>query len=274
MLLHINLHWNDFCVLISLLYNVISVTYFTALTFFKRNFFVKSEPTPNPESLKFYLEGQLILQSGSLDFPTARSASNSPLAQMLFAQEGVKRIFLSTDFITVTKDESMEWDQLRPIINGTLMEFYSTGKPAVMDEVPAHEDTVIKDTDSEEVAMIKELVETRIRPAIQGDGGDVTYLGFNDGVVFVKLSGSCSGCPSSGVTLKNGIERMLMHWIPGITAIMEVESEEEYLRLTNQLPPDKLPEHKTPEQASNEQFFNLEKRIHNKDINEHNKEKN
>jgi len=229
--------------------------------FIKRYFFISSEPTPNPDSLKFYPEGQEILKNGSLDFPTARSAIKSPLAQLLFTQEGVKRIFLATDFITVTKDDSIEWEQLVPIINGTLMEFYSTGKPVLLGEDALPKDTLISDTDSDEVAMIKELIETRIRPAIQSDGGDVTYLGFKDGIVFVKLSGSCSGCPSSSVTLKNGIERMLMHWVPEVTAIMEVETEEEFLRLTNQLP-NIDQNQKTPEQIDNDQFLNLEKKLH------------
>uniref|UniRef100_A0A6B2LHQ6 Scaffold protein Nfu/NifU N-terminal domain-containing protein n=1 Tax=Arcella intermedia TaxID=1963864 RepID=A0A6B2LHQ6_9EUKA len=190
------------------------------------------EPTPNPDSLKFLPDGLQfgLPPSSTYDYPNARSALNSPLAKLLFQQFGVKRVFLANDFITITKDEMVEWDNLRPVITGTLMEFFSSGLPAVSQE-SVNKDTEIKDTDSEEVAMIKELFETRIRPAIQSDGGDVTYLGFQDGVVFVKLSGSCSGCPSSSVTLKSGIERLLMHWVPDVKGVMEVESEDEYQKV-------------------------------------------
>eukprot|EP01125_Pyxidicula_operculata_P005250 TRINITY_DN1893_c4_g1_i1.p1 TRINITY_DN1893_c4_g1~~TRINITY_DN1893_c4_g1_i1.p1 ORF type:complete len:260 (+),score=38.82 TRINITY_DN1893_c4_g1_i1:45-824(+) len=196
----------------------------------KRSFFVQTEPTPNPESIKFFPDNQKILDSGTRDYPNSMSATGSPLARFLFQQEGVKRVFLSSDFITVTKDDTIDWEDLRPIIIGSLMEFYSTGQPVLAEE-DAPKDTAIQPEDSEEVAMIKELLETRIRPAVQGDGGDITYLGFVDGVVFVKLQGSCSGCPSSSSTLKNGIERMLVHWVPEVTAVMELESEEEFERV-------------------------------------------
>jgi len=204
-------------------------------TFFKRLFNVSNQATPNPDSIKFYPEGYEF-PSGSMEFTSVNTAGKSPLAQLLFAQEGVKRIFLSTDFITVTKDEEVEWEQLIPIVNGTLMEFYASGKPVLLDEgeEEMYKDTVIHDSDPEEVAMIKELIVTRVRPAVQSDGGDLTFMGFKDGIVYVRLSGSCSGCPSSSVTLKQGIERMLMHWIPEVKAIQEVQSEEEYQTLTSQ----------------------------------------
>jgi Fe-S cluster biogenesis protein NfuA len=205
-------------------------------TFFKRLFNVTNQATPNPDSVKFYPEGYELSSGGSMEFTSIKTAGKSPLAQLLFGQEGVKRIFLSTDFITVTKDEEVEWEQLIPIINGTLMEFYSSGKPVLLEEgeEEMYKDTEILDSDPEEVAMIKELIVSRVRPAIQNDGGDLTYMGFKDGIVYVRLSGSCSGCPSSSVTLKQGIERMLMHWIPEVKAIQEVQSEEEYLTLSSQ----------------------------------------
>jgi len=148
-----------------------------------------------------------------------------------FNKRELKECFLATDFVTVTKDDNFEWEELRAIICATLMEFYSSGQPVVLEDHVISRDTEILPTDSEAVAMIKELMETRIKIAVQNDGGDIKYVGFHDGVVFVKLEGSCSGCKSSSVTLKQGIERMLMHWVPEVSGVMEVQDEEEYKRL-------------------------------------------
>jgi Fe-S cluster biogenesis protein NfuA len=196
---------------------------------------VNTELTPNPESLKFFPAEQKVLTAGTLDFPDARSATKSPLAKLLFKQEGVKRVFLTSDFVTITKDENIEWEHMKPVVIGTLMEFYASGQPAVLDEKDLPQDTKILDTDSESVAMIKELLETRIRPAVQDDGGDITLLGFHEGVVFLLMQGSCSGCPSSSVTLKSGIERMLMHWVPEVQGVMAMDSREEYERVVNRV---------------------------------------
>lgn len=198
----------------------------------KRSLFVQTEKTPNPDSLKF-LPGVPVLESGTADFPTAMSAVSSPLAKKLFRNEGVKRVFLTQEFITITKDETCSWEDLKPAVFADIMEFFSSGEKALSDK-PAPSDTAIQPGDSETVQMIKELLETRIRPSVQDDGGDITYLGFVDGVVFVQMQGSCSGCPSSSVTLKGGIERMMQHWIPEVNNVMAVESEEEFKRLTGQ----------------------------------------
>lgn len=141
-------------------------------------------------------------------------------------------VFLGYDFISITKEESYSWSELKPIIYSELMEFFTTDQTILLDEVPVSDTTILPD-DSETVAMIKELIETRIRPSVQDDGGDITYKGFIDNVVFVMLHGSCSGCPSSSVTLKNGIERMLMHWIPEVSGVVAVESDEDFQRLTS-----------------------------------------
>lgn len=200
----------------------------------RRTLFVQTEKTPNPDSLKF-LPGVPVLESGTADFATAMSAVSSPLAKKLFRNDGVKRIFLTTDYITITKTEDADWETLKPSLFADIMEFFTSGETAVGD-TPMHSDTTIQPGDSDTVQMIKELLETRIRPSVQDDGGDITYLGFVDGVVFVQMKGSCSGCPSSGVTLKSGIERMMQHWIPDVNNVVAVESEEEFTKLTGQLP--------------------------------------
>lgn len=142
-------------------------------------------------------------------------------------------VFLGYDFVSITKEESYSWSDLKPLIYADLMEFFSSDQVVLLDEAPVS-DTTIQPGDSEAVVMIKELIETRIRPSVQDDGGDITYKGFVDNVVFVMLHGSCSGCPSSSVTLKNGIERMLMHWIPEVVGVVAVESDEEFQRISKE----------------------------------------
>ena len=152
----------------------------------------------------------------------------SPLCTQLFKIDGVKAVYLGTDFVTVTKLAEAKWQFMRPEIFSVLMDFFDTDQPALLDQ-PLITDTTILDDDDEIVAMIKELIEQRIRPAVQEDGGDIRYVGFDemDGVVTVQLAGSCVGCPSSSVTLKQGVENMLMHYIPEVTAVVALEEEEE-----------------------------------------------
>jgi Fe-S cluster biogenesis protein NfuA len=159
------------------------------------------------------------------DFRTKDEATNSPLAQRLFRENGVTGIFFGPDFISVTKSESTEWQVLKPKIFSTIMDFYASGK-AIVTEKQVNEYGINED-DSEVVAMIKELLDTRIRPSVQEDGGDIFFHEFREdtGVVVLRLAGSCSGCPSSSVTLKNGVENMLMHYIPEVTAIEEYVDE-------------------------------------------------
>eukprot|EP00743_Colponemidia_sp_Colp-15_P008629 GILK01009391.1.p1 GENE.GILK01009391.1~~GILK01009391.1.p1 ORF type:complete len:236 (+),score=43.12 GILK01009391.1:31-738(+) len=197
-----------------------------------RNLFIQTQPTPNPASLMF-LPGKPILASGTLDFPSARNAHKSPLARKLFQIDGVNSVFFSTDFVTITKAEDATWQTLKPEVFGAMMDFFTSGKAILSDE-PQPEDTQIKEEDSEVVAMIKELMETRIRPFVQEDGGDISYKSFDEksGTVYLKMHGSCSGCPSSSVTLKNGIENMLMHYVPEVKAVEQVEDEVDEINKT------------------------------------------
>jgi len=195
--------------------------------------FIQTESTPNPESIKF-VPGREVLSTDSestASFYAIKSdkseISRSPLAKCLFDIDGVKSIYLGRDFITVTKRAENHWMHLRTEIFSAIMDFYSSGKPALLD-TPEVTDTTIFEDDDEVVAMIKELLETRIRPAVQEDGGDIKYVGFDPhtGIVSVRLAGSCVGCPSSSVTLKNGVENMLMHYIPEVTNVISVEDED------------------------------------------------
>ncbi|XVF24639.1 hypothetical protein REPUB_Repub13aG0144400 [Reevesia pubescens] len=184
----------------------------------RRSMFIQTQSTPNPSSLMFH-PGKPVMEVGSADFPNPRSAMNSPLAKALYGIDGITRVFFGSDFITVTKSDDASWDLLKPEIFAAIMDFYSSGQPLFLDsETAAAKDTAIHEDDSETVAMIKELLETRIRPAVQDDGGDIEYRGFDPdtGVVKLKMQGACSGCPSSSVTLKSGIENMLMHYVPEV----------------------------------------------------------
>ncbi|KAK9284101.1 hypothetical protein L1049_012362 [Liquidambar formosana] len=187
----------------------------------RRTMFIQTQSTPNPSSLMFY-PGKPVMEVGSADFPNARSAMNSPLAKALYGIDGITRVFFGSDFITVTKSDDAAWDFLKPEIFAAIMDFYSSGKPLFLDSnTAAAMDTAIHENDSETVAMIKELLETRIRPAVQDDGGDIEYCGFDPetGVVKLRMQGACSGCPSSSVTLKSGIENMLMHYVPEVKSV-------------------------------------------------------
>ncbi|KAK9061340.1 hypothetical protein SSX86_018520 [Deinandra increscens subsp. villosa] len=204
----------------------------------KRTMFIQTQSTPNPQSLMFY-PGKPVMEVGSADFPNARAAMNSPLAKALYGIDGITRVFFGSDFVTVTKSDDASWDFLKPEIFAAIMDFYSSGKPLFLDSATsASMDTAIHEDDSEIVAMIKELLETRIRPAVQDDGGDIEYIGFDpeSGVVKLKMQGACSGCPSSSVTLKSGIENMLMHYVPEVKSVeQELDVEDENGELTSQL---------------------------------------
>eukprot|EP01010_Urceolus_cornutus_P005519 NODE_968_length_1199_cov_292.311304_g733_i0.p1 GENE.NODE_968_length_1199_cov_292.311304_g733_i0~~NODE_968_length_1199_cov_292.311304_g733_i0.p1 ORF type:complete len:278 (-),score=42.58 NODE_968_length_1199_cov_292.311304_g733_i0:322-1155(-) len=201
-----------------------------------RSMFIQTADTPNPHSLKF-IPGRIVLEeefgSGMDIVRGSDEFRNSPLAKALLKIEGTTRIFLGRDFYTVTKEESIKWEYLKPIIFADTMDFFATGARVVTESKPS--DTTILDDDDEVVAMIKELLETRIRPAVQEDGGDIFYRSFNPetGVVEVQMAGSCAGCPSSEMTLRNGVENMLMHYIPEVERIELWEDEE--LKTTSQL---------------------------------------
>ncbi len=182
--------------------------------------FIQTESTPNPATLKF-LPGRDVLGNGTADFAGPDAAVKSPLARRLFDIDGIERVFLGADFVTVTKAETTEWHHIKASVLGGIMEHYTSGEPALLDEASAIGSQASEDDDPI-VAQIKELLDTRVRPAVAADGGDIVFQGFDDGVVYLHMQGSCSGCPSSTATLKHGIENMLKHYIPEIVAVEAV----------------------------------------------------
>lgn len=183
--------------------------------------FIQTEATPNPTTLKF-LPGREVLGMGTMDIRDKDQAEASPLARRLFAIQGVEGVFFGYDFITVTKGD-VEWQHLRPAILGAIMEFYMSDEPIVLeDAVDEEEDEFFEASDEETVATIKELLDTRVRPAVANDGGDITFRGFKDGIVFLHMRGACAGCPSSTATLKHGIENLLRHFVPDVVEVRPV----------------------------------------------------
>lgn len=181
--------------------------------------YIQTEQTPNPATQKF-LPGRAVLEQGTADFPNVESAAKSPLARRLFEVEGVAGVFLGSDFVTVTKVPEKDWMVLKPLVLHALMDHFVSGAPVV--EESAETPSPAGEEDSEIVAQIKELLETRVRPAVAADGGDITFEGFENGVVYLNMRGSCAGCPSSTMTLKAGIENMLRHYIPEVTEVRPV----------------------------------------------------
>lgn len=180
--------------------------------------FIQTEPTPNPATLKF-LPGQAVMSSGTANFTDVESAAKSPLALRLFEIEGVAGIFLGADFVTVTKADEAAWDVLKPRVLAAVMDHFTQGEP-VMSEAVDDQDS--GEEDSETVKQIKELIETRVRPAVAQDGGDIVFRAFEEGVVYLHMQGACAGCPSSTATLKNGIENMLRHYVPEVVEVRAV----------------------------------------------------
>jgi Fe-S cluster biogenesis protein NfuA len=185
--------------------------------------FIQTEATPNPATLKF-LPGRTVLENGTLEMRDRTEAAQSPLAERLFEVANVSGVFLGSDFITVTKADG-EWPQLKPAILGVIMEHFMSGAPVVAEGVGAQMNDAgefFEPADADTVATIKELIETRVRPAVANDGGDITFRGYKDGVVFLAMKGSCSGCPSSTATLKHGIQNLLRHFVPDVTEVRPV----------------------------------------------------
>jgi Fe-S cluster biogenesis protein NfuA len=181
--------------------------------------FIQTEATPNPATLKF-LPGRAVLETGTLDLRSRDDAAQSPLAERLFAVDGVSGVFFGSDFIAVTKQDTAEWQHLKPMILGGIMEHFMSGAP-LLNSVSAEVDEAdefFDATDAETVATIKELIETRVRPAVANDGGDITFKGFKDGVVYLNMTGS-PGCPSSTATLRHGIQNLLRHFLPDVTEV-------------------------------------------------------
>ena len=184
--------------------------------------FIQTESTPNPATLKF-LPGLTVLETGTADFPTAEAAEVSPLARRIFAVPGVSGVFFGSDFVTVTKTDLDSWDHVKPAVLGAIMEHFQSGAPVMEGDGQAaggHADH--SGPDAAIVSQIKELLDTRVRPAVAQDGGDITFHGFDRGVVYLHMQGACAGCPSSTLTLKMGIENLLRHYIPEVTEVRAV----------------------------------------------------
>ncbi|XP_055524445.1 NFU1 iron-sulfur cluster scaffold homolog, mitochondrial-like [Wyeomyia smithii] len=189
-----------------------------------RSMFIQTQDTPNPDSLKF-LPGVAVLEKGqTMDFPTPAASLRSPLAKLLFRIEGVRSVFFGSDFVTISKQEEAEWRLIKPEVFAVIMDFFASGLPVVTDAKPTG-DTQINEDDDETVQMIKELLDTRIRPTVQEDGGDIIFMGFDEGIVKLKMQGSCSSCPSSIITLKNGVQNMLQFYIPEVVSVEQVTDE-------------------------------------------------
>ena len=182
--------------------------------------FIQTESTPNPATMKF-IPGQTVMASGTANFASPDEAENSPLAQALFDTDGVCGVFLGSDFITATKTDESEWDVIKPLILGAIMEHFQSGRVVIQDNVD--EEPSKRGEDSEIVSQIRELIDTRVRPAVAQDGGDIVYKGFDDGVVYLHMQGACAGCPSSTATLKHGIENMLRYYVPEVQEVRAIE---------------------------------------------------
>jgi len=178
--------------------------------------FIQTQDTPNPATLKF-IPGVPVMESGTADFPAEDSAARSPLARRLFQVDGVRGVFLGADFVAVTKDDDLDWFALKPSILAGIMEHYASGMPVIE---AATGDSDAEDEDEDDIVrQIKQLLDTRVRPAVAMDGGDIVFQGFDEGVVTLQMRGACQGCPSSTATLKMGIENMLRHYIPEVREV-------------------------------------------------------
>lgn len=183
--------------------------------------FIQTEATPNPLTIKF-IPGQTVLDRGVADFPNVEAAiGKSPLAERLFKVDGVKGVFFGHDFVSVTKSEAKDWLVLKPLVLGALFEHFTTGQKILNDAALAREESVEEDSDV--VRQIKEILETRVRPAVARDGGDIVFEDFEKGILYLRMQGACAGCPSSVVTLKMGIENMMHHYIPEVLEVRAVQ---------------------------------------------------
>jgi len=183
---------------------------------------IRTEATPNPNSLK-YVVGKLLIPGGSANFPTAETAHRSPLAQALFAVDGVEGVFIGSDFFTISRTEGLSWEELNTGLAPALEQFFESGQPVLTGKAPAPDKEIGAETaDPELVGKIKELIDTQVRPAVAQDGGDIIYRGYEEGIVYLEMHGACSGCPSSTVTLHSGIETLLKHNLP--EAVQEVRT--------------------------------------------------
>ena len=186
--------------------------------------FIQTEQTPNPQTLKF-LPGKVVMDEGTAFFQNIDQTSNSPLAKRLFDVDGVTGVFFGSDFITITKNDSLDWQVMKPIVLGTIMDHFNSGEPTINNEVndKGKKSLLENSEDSDVVKQIKELLDTRVRPAVAMDGGDIIYDSYENGIVYLHMQGACSGCPSSTATLKMGIENMLKHYVPEVKEVRPID---------------------------------------------------
>jgi Fe-S cluster biogenesis protein NfuA len=186
--------------------------------------FIQTEQTPNPQTLKF-LPGKVVMKEGTAFFQNVEEGSNSPFAKRLFELDGVEGVFFGSDFITITKNQSLDWQVMKPLILVSIMDHYNSGDVTI-NSPKKNDDTSLKvdENDTDIVKQIKELLDTRVRPAVAMDGGDIVYDSFKDGVVYLHMQGACSGCPSSTATLKMGIENMLKHYVPEVQEVRPIDA--------------------------------------------------
>ena len=186
--------------------------------------FIQTETTPNPQTLKF-LPGKVVMENGTAFFQNLEEGSNSPFAKRLFGIDGVEGVFFGSDFITITKSQSIDWQVMKPLILGSIMDHYNSGEETInKTEINLNTSLESKESDTDIVKQIKELLDTRVRPAVAMDGGDIIYDSFKDGIVYLHMQGACSGCPSSTATLKMGIENMLKHYVPEVQEVRPVDA--------------------------------------------------
>ena len=186
--------------------------------------FIQTEQTPNPQTLKF-LPGKVVMENGTAFFQNVEEANNSPFAKRLFKVEGVEGVFFGSDFITITKNQSIDWQIMKPLVLGSIIDHYNSGEDTIITVKKNENNSLEKnDDDSDIVKQIKELLDSRVRPAVAMDGGDIIYNSFKDGIVYLHMQGACSGCPSSTATLKMGIENMLKHYIPEVQEVRPIDA--------------------------------------------------
>ena len=186
--------------------------------------FIQTEQTPNPQTLKF-LPGKVVMDDGTAFFQNIEESSNSPFAKRLFDVDGVQGVFFGSDFITITKSQSIDWQVMKPLILGSIMDHYNSGEETISKDKKNDNNSLKSDeNDDEVVKQIKELLDTRVRPAVAMDGGDIVYDSFKDGIVYLHMQGACSGCPSSTATLKMGIENMLKHYVPEVQEVRPIDA--------------------------------------------------
>ena len=186
--------------------------------------FIQTEQTPNPQTLKF-LPGKVVMDEGTAFFQKSEDAHNSPFAKRLFDVDGVEGVFFGSDFITITKNSSTDWQVMKPLVLGSIMDHYNSNEETIITNKKEENMSLrTSEDDTETVKQIKELLDTRVRPAVAMEGGDIIYDSFKDGIVYLHMQGACSGCPSSTATLKMGIENMLKHYVPEVQEVRPVDA--------------------------------------------------